>query len=243
MYVYMFGNFTYSSVGRIWVLLFSTVLLWSYWDFWEQNWKKGCLWILNVCWRFLLYLGSILDFVVFLHKQNVGKWTGLVGTSLCVFFLYGKCHFLMGVMGWKCEFGKFGFFFPPLHVWKSGNLGKWLKWLECGEIKMSGVWNLPMLVSLGLIMIPNFFFFSKRIFVRVLRWRLTMNQCYIQFIIVGFIKLKAPLQFTRCRPYYDLDNVLNFSLLLYFSFFGIEDFYWDTLYIYIIIDEAERKSN
>ena len=31
--------------------------------------------------------GSILDFVVFLHKQNVGKWIGLLGVGIyhCVF--------------------------------------------------------------------------------------------------------------------------------------------------------------
>lgn len=106
--------------------------------------------------------------------------------SLCVFYLQWQVSFFEGcecdvdMWIWEVWFFCCFFFFLLLHVWKSGNLGKWLKWLECGEIKMSGVWNLPMFLLLGLIMVPNIFL--KGFFLRVLWW--TMNQCY---------KLKAPL--------------------------------------------------
>ena len=169
---------------------------------------KGCLWIVNVCWRFLLLFGlNTTGFCLLTQtKRWEMDWTGGCGyISLC-FFLYGKCHFFWRVWcGWYVNlwslfffFWLLLFFFSLLHVWKRGNLGKWLKWLGMWGNQNEWCVQFANACVIGINNDSNFFF-PKRIFLRVLWW--IMNQCHIQFIIVGFIKLKAPLQFTQCWIY------------------------------------------
>ena len=57
-------------------------------------------------------------------KSREMDWTG--GYITGCFFLYGKCHFLKGMMWWICAFVKFVFFPPTSRVeeWEFGKMAE-----------------------------------------------------------------------------------------------------------------------
>lgn len=139
--------------------------------------------------------------------------------SLCVFYLqwqvslFEGCECDVDMWIWEVWFFCCFFFFLLLHVWKWkfgkmaemirmwGNQNEWC--VEFANVFVIGINNGSK-------------YFSERIFFKS-----------VMMDYESMLQAQSSSAFTWCRPYYDLDSVLDFSLRLYFSYFGIEDFYWD----------------
>ena len=74
----------------------------------------------------------------------------------------------MGVMGWKCEFGKFGFFFSPTSRVEEWEFGKMAEMIRMWGNQNERCVEFANACVIGINNDSNFFFFSKRIFLRVL---------------------------------------------------------------------------